>query len=91
MIDTLNKLNLNLNKLEELDKNKFSFNNFNEVNQQLEVILGQIESSININAENKLSADEQVSVEKILSKMEKLESKIVPKADLLKSFSQSII
>ena len=91
MIDTLNKFNLNLNKLEELDKNKFSFNSFNEVNQQLEMILSQIKSSININAENKLSADEQVSLEKILSKIEKLETKILPKADLLKSFSQSII
>ena len=91
MIDTLNKFNLNLNKLEELDKNKFSFNSFNEVNQQLEMILSQIKSSININAENKLSADEQVSLEKILSKIEKLETKILPKAGLLNSFSQSII
>ena len=91
MIDKLNKLILNLNKLEELDKNKFSSNNFKEVNHQLEVIVSQIMSSITNDSEIKLSPDEQVSLEKILRKIEKLETKIVPKADLLNSFSQSTI
>ena len=91
MIDKLNKLILNLNKLEELDKNKFSSNNFREVNQQFEEILSQIMSSITVVSKKKLSAEEQVSLEKILSKIEKLESKILPKANLLNSFSQSII
>ena len=91
MIDKLNKLDLNLNKLEELDKNKFSSNNFREVNQQFEEILSQIMSSITVVSKKKLSAEEQVSLEKILSKIEKLESKILPKANLLNSFSQSII
>ena len=91
MIDKLNKLDSNLNKLEEIDKNKFSSNNFKEVNQQLEVLVGQIMSSINLDSEKKISADEQVFLDKILSKIEKLETKIVPKANLLNSFSQSII
>ena len=91
MIDKLNKLDSNLNKLEQLDKNKFSSNNFNEINQQLEVVVGQIMSSINIDSEKKLSADEQVFLDKILSKIEKLQTKISPKANLLNSFSQSII
>ena len=91
MIDKLHKLDLNLNKLEELDKNKFSSNNFKVVNDQLEMIVNQILSSMNIDAENKLSTDEQVFLEKILSKIEKLETKILPKANLLNSFSQSII
>ena len=91
MIDKLNKLDLNLNKLEELDKNKFSSNNFKVVNDQLEMIVNQILSSMNIDAENKLSTDEQVFLEKILSKIEKLETKILPKANLLNSFSQSMI
>ena len=51
MIDKLNKLDLNLNKLEELDKNKFSSNNFKDVNQQLEAIVSQILSSMNIDSE----------------------------------------
>ena len=90
MIDKLNKLDLNLNKLEELDKNKFSSNNFKDVNQQLEAVVGQILSTINIDSEKTLSTDEQVFLEYILSKIEKLETKILPKANLLNSFSQSI-
>ena len=90
MIDKLNKLDLNLNKLEELDENKFSSNNFKDVNQQLEAILSQILSSMNIDSEKTLSTDEQVFLENILSKIEKLETKILPKANLLNSFSQSI-
>ena len=90
MIDELNKLDMNLNKLEELDKNKFSSNNFKDVNQQLEAIVSQILSSMNIDSEKTLSTDEQVFLENILSKIEKLETKILPKANLLNSFSQSI-
>ena len=90
MIDKLNKLDLNLNKLEELDKNKFSSNNFKDVNQQLEAVVGQILSTINIDSEKTLSTDEQVFLENILSKIEKLETKILPKANLFNSFSQSI-
>ena len=90
MIDKLNKLDLNLNKLEELDKNKFSSNNFKDVNQQLEAVVDQIMSSMNIDSEKTLSTDEQVFLENILSKIEKLETKILPKANLLNSFSQSI-
>ena len=91
MIDKLNKLDLNLNKLEELDKNKFSSNNFKEVNHQLEVTVSQIVDSMNTCFEKTLSMEEQVFLKKILSKIEKLETKILPKANLLNSFSQSII
>ena len=90
MIDKLDTIDLNLNKLEELNKNKFSSNNFKDVNQQLEAILSQILSSMNIDSEKTLSTDEQVFLENILSKIEKLETKILPKANLLNSFSQSI-
>ena len=91
MIDKLNQLDLNLNKLEELDKIKFSSNNFKVVNNQLEAIVSQIASLMNIDGKNILSTDEQVFLEKILCKIEKLETKILPKANLLNSFSQSII
>ena len=90
MFDKLNKLDLNLNKLEELDKNKFSSNNFKEVNQQLEMVVDQIMSLMNIDSEKTLSTDEHVFLENTLSKIEKLETKILPKANLLNSFSQSI-
>ena len=91
MIEKLNKLDLNLMKLEELDKDRFSFNNFKDLNLQLENVINEIMLSINTDLEKNLSVDEQVFSEKILSKIEKLESKILPKANLLNSFSKSII
>ena len=91
MIDKLDTIDLNLKKLEELNKNKFSSFDFKEVNQQLESALNQLVSSININQEKTLNSEEQVFLQKILSKIEKLELKIIPKANLLSSFSKSII
>ena len=91
MIDKLNIVNLNLNKLEELNKNKFSSLDFKEVNQQLETVMSELVSTINIDQEKTLNSDEQVFLQKILNKIEKLELKILPKANLLNSFSKSII
>ena len=91
MIDKLDTIDLNLKKLEELNKIKFSSFDFKEVNQQLETALNQLVSTININQEKTLNSEEQVFLQKILSKIEKLELKIIPKANLLVSFSKSII
>ena len=91
MIDKLDTIDLNLNKLEELNKNKFSSIDFKEVNQQLETVMSELVSSINIDQEKTLNPEEQVFLQKILNKIEKLELKILPKANLLNSFSKSII
>ena len=91
MIDKLDTIELNLNKLEELNKNKFSSFDFKEVNQQLETVMSELVSSINIDQEKTLNPEEQVFLQKILNKIEKLELKILPKANLLNSFSKSII
>ena len=91
MIDKLDTIDLNLNKLEELNKNKFSSLDFKEVNQRLETVMGELVSSINIDQEKTLNPEEQVFLQKILNKIEKLELKILPKANLLNSFSKSII
>ena len=91
MIDQLDTIELNLNKLEELNKNKFSSLDFKEVNQQLETVMSELVSSINIDQEKTLNPEEQVFLQKILNKIEKLELKILPKANLLNSFSKSII
>ena len=91
MIDKLDTIDLNLNKLEELNKNKFSSLDFKEVNQQLETVMSELVSSINIDQEKSLNPEEQVFLQKILNKIEKLELKILPKANLLNSFSKSII
>ena len=91
MIDKLDTIDLNLNKLEELNKKKFSSLDFKEVNQQLETVMSELVSSINIDQEKTLNPEEQVFLQKILNKIEKLELKILPKANLLNSFSKSII
>ena len=91
MIDKLDTIDLNLNKLEELNKNKFSSLDFKEVNQQLETVMSELVSSINIDQEKTLNPEEQVFLQKILNKIEKLELKILPKANLLNSFAKSII
>ena len=91
MIDKLDTIDLNLNKLEELNKNKFSSLDFKEVNQRLETVMSELASKINIDKEKTLNSDEQLFLQKILNKIEKLELKILPKANLLNSFSKSII
>ena len=91
MIDKLDTIDLNLNKLEELNKNKFSSLDFKEVNQRLETVMSELVSTINIDQEKTLNLEEQVFLQKILNKIEKLELKILPKANLLSSFSKSII
>ena len=91
MIDKLDTIDLNLNKLEELNKNKFSSLDFKEVNQQLEIVMSELASTINIDQEKTLNPEEQVFLQKILNKIEKLELKILSKAYLLNSFSKSII
>ncbi len=91
MIDKLDTIDANLNKLEELNKNKFSSLDFKEVNQRLETVMSELVSTINIDQEKTLNSEEQVFLQKILSKIEKLELKILPKANLLNSFSKSII
>ena len=91
MIDKLDTIDLNLNKLEELNKNKFSSLDFKEVNEQLEIVMSQLVSTFDIDQEKTLNPEEQVFLQKILNKIEKLELKILPKANLLNSFSKSII
>ena len=91
MIDKLDTIDLNLNKLDELNKNKFSSLDFKEVNQQLETVMSELVSSINIDQEITLNPEEQAFLQKMLNKIEKLELKIQLKANLLNSFSKSII
>ena len=88
MIDKLDTIDSYLNELDELNKNKFSSFDFKEVNQHLDFALNQIVSNININPKKNVSYEEQVSLKNLLSKIEKLELKIQPKANLLNSFSK---
>ena len=67
MIDKLDTIDLNLNKLEELNKKKFSSLDFKEVNEQLEIVMSELASTINIDQEKTLNPEEQVFLQKILN------------------------
>ena len=89
MIQKLEILDENLNKLDEINNMSFSFENFKEINSQIEKILVDLkfnEETLKINK----SSQEYIKIfNNILNKIDMLETKILPKANLLASFSKS--
>ena len=89
MIQKLEILDENLNKLDEINNMSFSFENFKEINSQIEKILVDLKSNEETLKINK-SSQENINIFKnILNKIDMLETKILPKANLLSSFSKS--
>ena len=89
MIQKLEILDENLNKLDEINNMSFSFENFKEINSQIEKILVDLKSNEETLTINK-SSQEYINIfNNILNKIEILETKILPKANLLASFSKS--
>ena len=88
MINKFQILDESLNMLAVADNNKFVSEKFKEANTQIEKILLELKSNEQI-LKNNLSKDYKNIIENLLSKIEKLETKILPKADLLASFSKS--
>ena len=89
MIQKLEILDENLNKLDEINNMSFSFENFKEINSQIEKILVDLKSNEETLKINK-SSQEYINIfENILNKIDILETKILPKANLLASFSKS--
>ena len=89
MIQKLEILDENLNKLDEINNMSFSFDNFKEINSQIEKILVDLKSNEETLKINK-SSQEYISIlNNILNKIDMLETKILPKANLLASFSKS--
>ena len=91
MIEKLKKTYSMLNELDKLNSKKFSFNDINQLNNILE-------TDINNYFQNQISKDSSNnSVEinelilNIISKIDDLESKIIPKSNLISSFSASKI
>ena len=88
MIQKLEILDENLNKLDEINNMSFSFENFKEINSQIEKILVDLksdEATLKINKSQKY-----INIfNNILNKIDMLETKILPKANLLASFSKS--
>ena len=89
MIQKLEILDENLNKLDEIDNMRFSFENFKQINAQIEKILVDLKSNEETFKINKSSQEYFNIFNNILNKIDMLETKILPKANLLASFSKS--
>ncbi len=89
MIEKLEILNENLNKLDEINNIRFSFENFKEINTQIEKILVDLKSNEETLKINKSTQEYTYIFNNILNKIDMLETKILPKANLLASFSKS--
>ena len=89
MIQKLEILDETLNALDEINNKSFSSKKFREVNSQFEKILVELKSNEQTLEINKSSQDYINIFNKILNKIEMLETKILPKANLLESFSKS--
>ena len=89
MIQKLEIFDENLNELDETNNKRFSSEKFKEINSQFEKILMELKSNEETLKINK-SSQEYINIfNKILNKIDMLETKILPKANLLNSFSKS--
>ena len=89
MIQKLEILDETLNSLDEINKKRFSSEKFKEINSQIQKILVDLKSNEETLKINRSSKDYIDIFNKILNKIDMLETKILPKANLLASFSKS--
>ena len=89
MIQKLKILDETLNQLDEINKVGFLYEDFKKVNSELEKILVDLKSENQTLQNNKFSEEYRNIYENTLNKIDKLESKILPKANLLVSFTSS--
>ena len=91
MLQKLEILESALDRLDDINKLDFSFEKFKEVNSEIEQILVEIKS----NELNVLKNNTDINHNKIfinlLKKIDNIETKILPKANLLEDFSKSKI
>ena len=91
MIEKLKNTYAILNDLEDQNSKKFVSSVFKDINKTLDLDLKQYES---VNKETNISnfsTEEKELISNIIHKIEELETKILPKANLINSFSNSII
>jgi len=89
MIQKLEILDEALNSLNDINNKRFSSEKFKEVNSQFEKILIELKSNEDALNLNKFSQEYINIFNNILNKIDMLETKILPKANLLDSFSKS--
>ena len=78
-----------LNNLDELDKKKFNSSEFQIVNNKLQKLLDEITSrKVELQKDNFFLDNKKMFIE-IISKIESLQDKMIPKAEIINSFSKS--
>ena len=90
MIEKLQKTYGILNSFEKLNSKKFNFNNIKDVNELLDLDLNQYANIDKENIKSNSSNEHKDLILNIISKIDTLESKILPKANLINSFSKNI-
>ena len=78
-----------LGRLEELDKEKFNSSEFQNVNNKLQELLVEISTNKKELQLDNFFLDNKNSFLQIISKIESLQEKIIPKAEIINSFSKS--
>ncbi len=91
MIEKLKNTYSILNKLDELNSNKFSFSDISNLNSILETDINDYIKNKDSNADLNNTSEINQLILDIVSKIDNLESKILPKANLISSFSDSKI
>tara|TARA_B100001057_G_C22650967_1_gene872087 strand:+ start:386 stop:658 length:273 start_codon:yes stop_codon:yes gene_type:complete len=81
----------NLDKLDEINFNKFNSSNFESINKKLEDTLKELKIKVNNNEIDLKNKESKSMFLKLISKIEHIEQKILPKAELLNLFSKSIV
>ena len=89
MIQKLKNLDKVLDQLDEINNVSFLQENFKKVNSDLETILFELKSEEKYLEKNKNCESYLNIFNTIWKKIEKLETKILPKANLLDSFKSS--
>ena len=89
MIEKLEILDEYLNMLDNINNKIFAYEKIKEVNSLIEKTLIELKCNQQTLKENKSSENYKIIINNILHKIEMLEAKILPKANLLESFAKS--
>ena len=90
MIEKLTNTYNILNLLEDQNSKKFVSNVFNDMNNSLELDLKEYVLADREVANPSFSDEEKEFISTIICKIEELETKILPKANLISSFSNTL-
>ena len=86
-MNELQKIDSLLSRLDELNKLKFNLSDFDDVNKKLQSSIDNFRENVKDKEINKISTYDKETFINILSKIELIESQILPKANLVNSFS----